>query len=510
MNAERLIELFERVGEAEGAVPKLRRFVIELGVTGRLAGGRTGDRANLEHAGPHAPQLGREEADGGTGRGSLSLPVGWRWDELGNISTCLDAQRRPINMTEREQRIQGRQRSSLVPYYGATQQQGWIDDFLFDEELVLLGEDGVPFLDPLRTKAYAIRGKAWVNNHAHVFRAEHVTGAFLVHWLNVFDYTRRIAGATRAKLNLSKALTIPVPVPPRDEQKEIVARIAQLHSLCDQLEVASAKRERRRDRLVTASLQRLREPGEDEAEFREHAAFHLRHLGRMTTRVEHVRELREAVLAMAVRGGLNVHRPIARDSVRLGDVATLQNGYAFKSEWFGSRGVRLLRNINVTPHGIRWEEVARIDNERANDFERFALKAGDIVLSLDRPFIVAGTKVARIGPSDGRCLLLQRVGRFVLDRDRLEDDFLFLWLTSKTFSSQLNPGRSNGVPHISSREVEDTLIWLPSIQEQRATVRRASELLELCDQLERALLSDTRARVALLDNTIRSALAAEV
>ena len=63
-----------------------------------------------------------------------------------------------------------------------------------DAELVLLGEDGVPFFDDLRSKAYLISGKSWVNNHAHVFRGILVSNAFLVHWLNAFDYTGRVAG----------------------------------------------------------------------------------------------------------------------------------------------------------------------------------------------------------------------------------------------------------------------------------------------------------------------------
>ena len=101
---------------------------------------------------------------------SFEVPDVWHWARLADISVCLDYMRRPINGSDRAKRIRGRDIAELVPYYGATQQQGWIDGFLFDEELVLLGEDGVPFFDPLRAKAYVIRGKSWVNNHAHVFR----------------------------------------------------------------------------------------------------------------------------------------------------------------------------------------------------------------------------------------------------------------------------------------------------------------------------------------------------
>ena len=102
----------------------------------------------------------------------------------GNLEDCVDifdSQRIPVNSKEREKR------KGNVPYYGSTGQVGWIDDFLFDEELVLLGEDGAPFLDKTKTKAYIISGKSWVNNHVHVLRAIPliIDNAFLCHYLNL-------------------------------------------------------------------------------------------------------------------------------------------------------------------------------------------------------------------------------------------------------------------------------------------------------------------------------------
>lgn len=94
------------------------------------------------------------------------VPANWCWTYLKNVSDCLDNFRKPINANERNARL------GDVPYYGATGQVGWIDDYLTNEELVLLGEDGAPFLDLLKNKAYLINGKAWVNNHAHILRSK--------------------------------------------------------------------------------------------------------------------------------------------------------------------------------------------------------------------------------------------------------------------------------------------------------------------------------------------------
>ena len=74
-----------------------------------------------------------------------ALPLGWSWKYLEEIVEILDNQRMPINSNERETRIAGKSDQELYPYYGATGQVGWIDSFLFDDERVLLGEDGAPF-----------------------------------------------------------------------------------------------------------------------------------------------------------------------------------------------------------------------------------------------------------------------------------------------------------------------------------------------------------------------------
>ncbi len=107
----------------------------------------------------------------------------WLHRPLGQLVDILDHKRVPVSAKERASR------SGDVPYYGAAGQVGWIDKPLFDEPLVLLGEDGVQFFDPGKSKAYLIDGPAWVNNHAHVLRARNdlVERRFLMYYLNWTD-----------------------------------------------------------------------------------------------------------------------------------------------------------------------------------------------------------------------------------------------------------------------------------------------------------------------------------
>ena len=164
-----------------------------------------------------------------------NLPAGWVWSSLEDCVEILDSQRIPINATERAQGIERKSKDERYPYYGATGQVGWIDDFIFDEELLLLGEDGAPFLESTKDKAYIIRGKSWVNNHAHVLRAISglTTNHYLMHYLNYADYHDFVTGTTRLKLNQSRMRKIPIPLAPFSEQERMVAKIEKLFSQLD-------------------------------------------------------------------------------------------------------------------------------------------------------------------------------------------------------------------------------------------------------------------------------------
>ena len=153
------------------------------------------------------------------------IPDSWVWGYMFfAFAECLDKYRKPVNSAERANRI------GKIPYYGATGQVGWIDDFLTDDELVLVGEDGAPFLDLLKNKAYMIQGKAWVNNHAHILKSfyGHFGNLYLLNYLNIFDFSKYVNGTTRLKLTQSKLAEIPIPIPPKKEQQRIVEKIDSL------------------------------------------------------------------------------------------------------------------------------------------------------------------------------------------------------------------------------------------------------------------------------------------
>lgn len=156
----------------------------------------------------------------------------WIEVELAKVSGIYDNHRKPINSEERGQRIAGKKSTELYPYYGATGQVGYIDDYLTDGEYVLIGEDAAPFLDCTKDVAYMIKGKTWVNNHAHILKS-YFNNKFLCHYLNQFNYFGYVSGTTRLKLTQASLKKIPVKVAPLSEQRAIVSKIEELFSELD-------------------------------------------------------------------------------------------------------------------------------------------------------------------------------------------------------------------------------------------------------------------------------------
>ena len=155
-----------------------------------------------------------------------NIPKEWLSVSLGEICFFLDNRRIPLNSTQRQKR-QGN-----FPYYGATGIIDYIDDYIFDEEVLLLGEDGAPFFDKTKDVAFLVTGKSWVNNHAHVLKAaDNITSnKFLYYYLNYFDYTNFVGGATRLKLTKTSLDSIPVLLPPLNEQIMIQVKLDEIYS----------------------------------------------------------------------------------------------------------------------------------------------------------------------------------------------------------------------------------------------------------------------------------------
>ncbi len=192
---------------------------------------------------------------------SSTVPVGWVKVKLEDVVEVRDFEREPINSTERSERLVGKSQSDLYPYYGATGQVGWIDAYRSEGQQVLLGEDGAPFLDSNRDKAYLVNGRYWVNNHAHVLCGLEglVENRLLAHQLNITDFHPFVSGSTRLKLTNAAMKRIPLLLPPFNEQARIVEKLEELLSDLDagvtELKAAHRKLAQYRQSLLKAAVE---------------------------------------------------------------------------------------------------------------------------------------------------------------------------------------------------------------------------------------------------------------
>ena len=153
----------------------------------------------------------------------------WSACTLQDAVDFLDGQRKPLESADRAKR-QGK-----YPYYGASGIIDSIDDYIFDEPLILLGEDGANIINRSSPLCFIATGKYWVNNHAHVMRPHKGQNIrFLRELLESLDYTRYNTGTAQPKLNQEKCRTIPLSLPIYEEQCHIADFLAALEHKCAQ------------------------------------------------------------------------------------------------------------------------------------------------------------------------------------------------------------------------------------------------------------------------------------
>ena len=145
----------------------------------------------------------------------------WENKNLGEICEILDNRRKPITKRDRT--------AGEYPYYGATGILDYVHDYIFDEKLILIGEDGAKWGSGENT-AFIAEGKYWVNNHAHVIRPDRkvVLDNWLVYFLNFSDLSKYVTGLTVPKLNQAKMREIALPLPPISEQKKMLHMVDEI------------------------------------------------------------------------------------------------------------------------------------------------------------------------------------------------------------------------------------------------------------------------------------------
>ena len=215
--------------------------------------------------------------------------------------------------------------------------------------------------------------------------------------------------------------------------------------------------------------------------------------------LQNARELFESHLDEVLSSQAGDHIP-----TRLGTEVDLVAGFAFSSSRYSNNenDIRLLRGDNIMQGYLRWEDVKRWPVSDSAAHEKFALKEGDVVLAMDRPWVKAGLKRAQMTATDLPCLQVQRTAR-LRPKQNLSADFLFHLTGSQAFSRHLLDVQTGiGVPHISGAQVQDFKFMRPPLAKQAMI---ATELQKLQDETNR-LEAIYRQKLTTLDDLKKSLL----
>lgn len=415
------------------------------------------------------------------------VPPGWSVARLDECVDVLDKGRRPVNATERAKR-QGN-----IPYYGATGQVGWIDKPLFDEELVLLGEDGAPFLDKSKPIAYVIDGPSWVNNHAHVLRARPAvtSNRYLKYFLDSFDFSDRVGGSTRDKLTQRDMNSIPVLLAPAEHQRQIVRTLDEIDehrtSIAARLAAARAIVDRLRTAVLAAACS-----GRLTADWREaQDRSEMRGCGSSISGADPdlLGDIPDSWRAVSL--GQLIERIEAGKSVRA-------DGRRAEPDEWGVIKVSAMSWGSFLQH----ENKAVVDPALVNP--RYEIHADDLLISRANTVNLVGATV-HVLETRPRLLLSDKSLRLV-PRGGVNKAWLNMAMGSPASRSQLADqatGTSESMRNLSQPKILGTALGLPPLSEQHEIVHRAKVVLATVDRLGTAI---NRAEAALI-RASRGALA---
>ena len=338
------------------------------------------------------------------------------------------------------------------PVFGGNGLRGYTGAHTHQGYFVLIGRQGA-----LCGNINYARGQFWASEHAVVvsprFPCAVIWLGELLRCMNLGQYS---VSAAQPGLSVEALGNLRIPVPPPEEQSAIAAFLDQETGKIDAL-VAE------QERLIAL-----------------------------------LKEKRQAVISQAVTKGLNPNAPMKASGIewlgqvpahwRVGKAAfylDVLSGFAFPSEGFSEdeQATRLLRGINVSVGEIRWDDVVYWRRRPDDQLERYLLRQGDLVIGMDRPWIAAGVRVARLGENDTPCLLLQRVARLSVN-SKLNDEYLYSLLASDFFIAHFSPDMTGvSVPHISPDQIKGFVIPIPPIAEQHAIISHLKTVVEEIDTL---------------------------
>ena len=371
------------------------------------------------------------------------IPIEWEVRYLEDVCEILDSYRKPIKASDREEM------KGDIPYYGASGVIDWINDFIFDEELILLGEDGENLNSRNTDLAFKISGKSWVNNHAHVFRIANKNRDnidFMVYYLESKDYSRYIAGSAQPKITQAQCRKFLLPSPDLKEQEKIASILSTVDEQIDNFDALIEKNKE----LKKGLMQTLLTKGIG------HTKFKKTEIGEI---------------------------PEEWEVKNLSEVVWYQEGPGLRKWQFTSAGIKVINVTNLVGNYLDLSNTSRYidESEVEKKYKHFLIDENDIVVASSGN---SWGKVSVVRKRDLPLLMNTSVIRFKsMEEERLSTKYLLQFLKSDAFKKQialLITGSAQ--PNFGPYHLDRTKIATPNINEQ---LKIASILSEADEKIKK-------------------------
>jgi len=548
MNAERLLQHYEKIADAPDAIARLRRFILDLAVRGKLVP----QDANDEPASELLKRIGREKArlvkagelrkprDLDTGSGVVelySIPSTWRWVRLdgvgaivgGGTPSATDAD----NFAEPGEGVPWLTPADLGGYselYISRGSRDLSEKGARTSSATLMPKGTVLFTSRAPIGYVAIAANPLSTNQGFKSIVPYVADCsrFIATAMQAFapEIDAKAPGTTFKEVSGKIVAAVPFPLPPLAEQHRIVAKVDEFMDLCDRLEAARAGREAVRDRLTVASLARLNAP--DPETFQNDARFALEALPALTTRPDQIKRLRQTILNLAVRGKLVPQDPNDEPAINFDRAIPfdLERPFEIPRTWHWARLHALGKlkgggtpskaredfwdgNIPwVSPKDMKIDYIA--EAQMSITEAAIAGSAANLIDAGSVLFVVRGMILAHSFPvaiSLAPLAINQDMKALVLKKPEMGEYVLRALKGVKPEMLKRVQRSSHGTCRLEGSDYSDFLIPIPPLAEQHRIVAKVDALMALCDRLEASLTAATATRRRLLDALLAEALA---
>ena len=556
MNPAQLLDHFDCISEAPDAIPRLRRFILDLAVRGKLVEQDLKDEPAsnmLKRIQAETTQLEDAIDPLAEDEQPFKIPQSWAWIRM--------AEAAHVEMGQSPPSENYNQSGNGIPFYQGKTDFGfrcptpryWCN---LPSKLAQKNDILISVRAPVGPTNVASE-ECCIGRGLAALRPRHgVYLEFLLYSLKGFESAIAAMGygTTFVAITKKQLVSFAVPLPPLTEQHRIVAKVDELMALCDRLEAAQTERESQRDRLAASSLQRLYQPAKESSAFREHARFALDNLPRLTTRPEHIQQIRQTILNLAVRGKLAPQDPKDEPATELlkrlhteqeelikarvlkpdGDDSRLleedlpcdipstwqwaslrsiivfgpQNGISPKPS-SRSGAPRAITLTATTSGKFNPQHFKRVDATIPPDSE-FWLHSDDLLFQRGNTREYVG--IAAYYTGEPRLFLYPDLMIKVRLSQKVSLRYVHLWAIAppaRAYFSTHASGAQATMPKINQGTLLQLPVPIPPLAEQGRIVAKVEELMALCDRLEAQLTTTQTESRSLLEAVLHDALAGQ-